>query len=103
MARVRIGHVNDFPDRRGVAVSVGGLRLAVFRVGSSVLAVADACSHRGFPLNDGTIVNCSVRCRTHGSCFDLRTGAVERGPASRAIAAYPAEIDGDDVTVELPD
>ncbi|HUI25003.1 MAG TPA: Rieske (2Fe-2S) protein, partial [Candidatus Kryptonia bacterium] len=103
MARVRIGNVADFPDQRGVAVSVGSLRLAVFRLGPAVFAVEDACSHRGFPLNDGSIVSGSVRCRTHGSCFNLRTGAVERGPAARAIVAYPAEIVGDQIEIALPD
>ena len=93
----------DFPDSRGVAIEIAGRRLAVFRLGDRVFAVDDRCSHRGFPLNDGTLGATSVRCRTHGACFNLESGAVERGPARRAIRTYRAEIVEGQVVIYLPE
>jgi nitrite reductase/ring-hydroxylating ferredoxin subunit len=103
MPRIRVGKLTDFPDRCGVAVAVGSRRLAVFRVGNDVYAIDDICSHRGFPLHDGLVNGGSVRCRTHGSCFRLASGAVERGPARRPVTCYKAEIIDDHVEVEVPD
>ena len=101
MTAVIVGALADFPDGRGVAVEIAGRRLAVIRCGDRVFALDDRCSHRGFPLFDGTIDQRSVRCRTHGACFDLATGAVLRGPARRAIRSYPTRIVDDCVVVEI--
>ena len=101
MAHIVVGSVTDFPDGRGVAVAVDGRRLAVFRLGDRVFAVDDRCSHRGFPLHDGTAEWTSVRCRTHGACFDLASGHVVRGPARRAVRAYRAEILDGQVVIDI--
>jgi 3-phenylpropionate/trans-cinnamate dioxygenase ferredoxin subunit len=101
MARVILGEVTEFRDGQGVAVEIAGRRLAVVRCGDRVFAIDDRCSHRGFPLHDGTIGHTSVRCRTHGACFDLASGAVLRGPARRAIRSYPTQIVDGRVVVEL--
>jgi 3-phenylpropionate/trans-cinnamate dioxygenase ferredoxin component len=84
-----------------VSVVVGGRRIAVFRVGERVLAVDDLCPHRGFPLHDGTVDGTTVRCRTHGSCFDLESGELRRGPANRGVHAYAARIVGGQVAVDV--
>jgi 3-phenylpropionate/trans-cinnamate dioxygenase ferredoxin subunit len=101
MAQMTIGPLTDFPDGRGVDVEVAGRRLAVFRIGDRVFAIDDRCTHRGFPLNDGVLEGMAVRCRTHGSCFDLASGAVVRGPARHPIRIYPVEIRDGQVTVEI--
>ena len=101
MARVVIGALRDFPDRCGVAVVIEGRRVAVFRIGDRVFAVDDRCAHRGFPLHDGTLDAASVRCRTHGACYDLASGAVLRGPARRPIRAYATEIVDGQVHIDV--
>jgi nitrite reductase/ring-hydroxylating ferredoxin subunit len=99
--RVVLGPLASFPDARGVPVSIGGVRIALFRVGERVFAVDDSCPHRGFPLNDGPVDGTTVRCRTHGSCFDLRSGELLRGPSARGVRAYAATIVDGQVAVEI--
>jgi nitrite reductase/ring-hydroxylating ferredoxin subunit len=101
--RAVVGMLTDFPEGRGMPIQVGRHRLAVFRVGESVFAVEDRCAHRGFPLHDGTLDGNTVSCRTHGACYELATGAVVRGPARRAIRAYPASVEDGQVVVEISD
>jgi nitrite reductase/ring-hydroxylating ferredoxin subunit len=101
MQRVLIGVLADLPDGRGIAIELGGRRLAVFRVGERVFASDDHCSHRGFPLHDGVLAGTSVRCRTHGAGFDLASGAVLCGPARRPIRVYPTQLVEGHVYVEL--
>jgi len=101
MAGVILGALADFPDGRGVGVEIAGRRVAVFRCGERVFAIDDRCSHRGFPLNDGVLEHTGVRCRTHGACFDLASGAVLRGPARRAVRVYATHIVDGQVVVEI--
>ncbi len=100
---IRIGPLTDFPEGRGVAARIANRRIAVFRMGAEVFAVENNCPHRNFPLHDGVMNAETVRCRTHGSCFNLRTGALICGPARRDIPAYPAAIVGDHIEIEIPD
>jgi nitrite reductase/ring-hydroxylating ferredoxin subunit len=101
--RIAIASLADLRDGHGVVVRVGGLRLAVFRVGDGVYVLDDVCPHRGFPLHDGVINAGSVQCRTHGSCFNLASGAVERGPAHRGVRTYPVAVVGDRIELDVGD
>jgi nitrite reductase/ring-hydroxylating ferredoxin subunit len=101
MARVVVASIADLPEQRGVPVRVGALRVALFRVGEGVFAVEDRCPHRDFPLHDGTIEAGTVRCRTHGSCFDLATGDLARGPARHGVRVFAAHVVAGRVELEI--
>jgi len=103
MPEIVVGALANFPEGKGTAVQVGNRRLAIFRLEQRLFAIDDRCPHRGFPLHDGAISESTVRCRTHGSCFDLASGEVLRGPATKPPRAYPARTENDQVLVELPD
>ena len=64
------------------------------RQDDSVVALADRCAHRGFPLSAGTVVGDAIRCGYHGFTYDGSgscTGipAQERIPKSIAVQAFP--------------
>jgi len=53
------------------------------------------CSHRGGPLDDGSVVDGCIECPWHGARFDLETGEVRRGPAAAPQPVYDVdESDG---------
>jgi len=62
-------------------------------------AIGNRCTHRGAPLHEGTVVGDCVECPWHGSLFDLATGAVERGPATRPQPQLQTRIEGGRVQV----
>ena len=101
MAQFDLGDLDNYSDGRGTPVEIAGRRLAVFRVGARMFALDDRCAHRGFPLHDGTIDEHTVRCRTHGACFDLTSGAVVRGPARRGVRSYAVAVVDGRVVVEI--
>jgi nitrite reductase/ring-hydroxylating ferredoxin subunit len=57
-----------------------------------VCAISSVCSHMGGPLDEGERDGDSVTCPWHGSRFDLRTGAVEGGPAVFPQPRYETRI-----------
>jgi nitrite reductase/ring-hydroxylating ferredoxin subunit len=77
----------------GAALLVG--EVAVFNVGGNVCATQAKCTHKGGPLNEGTLDGSTVTCPWHGSQFDVCTGAVLRGPAREPVKSYRVTLEGD--------
>ncbi len=57
-----------------------------------VCAISAICSHMGGPLDKGKRDGDVVVCPWHGSRFDLRTGAIEGGPAVFPQPRYETRI-----------
>jgi nitrite reductase/ring-hydroxylating ferredoxin subunit/uncharacterized membrane protein len=74
--------VDELSAAGPVGVQVGDTPVMLVRDGDEVLALHDRCSHRGCSLASGEIEDGAVVCPCHGSRFDLRSGAVQRGPAT---------------------
>lgn len=83
------------------AFEAGGQHIAVAHVDGNWYAFADACTHHDCPLADGQLEGVTIECDCHGSRFDVRTGAVVRGPATEPIRTYPVTIRAGRVVVDL--
>jgi nitrite reductase/ring-hydroxylating ferredoxin subunit len=74
--------VDELEGPDPVSVQVGDTPVLLVRDGDEVLALHDRCSHRGCSLAGGKIEDGAIVCPCHDSTFDLRTGAIRRGPAT---------------------
>jgi len=83
-----------------VRVTVDTMTVAVFNVGGVIYAVDAKCTHVGGPLDKGPVSGTTVTCPLHGSQFDLRTGAVVRGPAGRPVRCYRVREEPDGLAIE---
>jgi Rieske Fe-S protein len=61
--------------------------------------LANRCSHRGGPLADGDLSASCLRRPWHGSEFDLASGQVWRGPATRPQPVYEARMQNGNLRV----
>lgn len=82
----------DLVEGRPHAVTVAGLAVLLLRRGATVHAIANRCTHRGGPLDEGTVVGDCIECPWHGSRFALADGAIERGPATRPQPALEVRV-----------
>jgi nitrite reductase/ring-hydroxylating ferredoxin subunit len=53
-----------------------------------LVALANRCSHAGWPIDEGEIADGCIMCPHHGSMFRLRDGTVVRGPAASPQPRY---------------
>jgi 3-phenylpropionate/trans-cinnamate dioxygenase ferredoxin subunit len=84
-----------------LGVAVGEAPVAIAGLAGDWFAVADACTHAGCAFSeDADLVDGVIVCNCHGSEFDLRTGAVVRGPAERPVRTYPVRVRGAWLEVE---
>ncbi len=101
---VKVGKVGDFREGRGVAVPVGGRKVAIFKVGGQWRAIQDRCPHMGASLADGRVQDGRVTCHWHGWRFDLESGqGDQRSKQWLCAQVYEVKIEGDEVYVLRPD
>ena len=90
--------VADVPP--GSTVLLGDV--AVFNFDGAFYATQARCTHRQGPLYEGALQGPVLTCPWHGARFDIRTGAVLRGPATVPLTTYTVTIEGGVGRVEVP-
>lgn len=94
--------LSTLDDAQPVHVVVDDVPVCVVKIGDTVYAVYDTCSHQRWSLADGgTVWGESVECSLHGATFNLATGAAETLPATAPIPTFAVKVDGDDVTIDV--
>jgi nitrite reductase/ring-hydroxylating ferredoxin subunit len=65
-------------------------RIAVARVDGRLYAFDDLCTcgDETCPLSGGLLTGTTLMCQCHGSRFDVTTGAVINGPATKPLNGY---------------
>ncbi len=98
-----VAPLDQFPEGSGLRVEAAGHRIAMFRIGDTVYAVGDRCSHAEASLAEGEVFDTEVECPRHGSTFDLVTGEPRTLPATRPVPVYAAEVVDGDVYLTIDD
>jgi 3-phenylpropionate/trans-cinnamate dioxygenase ferredoxin component len=101
MAFEKVTTLADLEDATPRRVEVDGVPVCLVRLGDTVKAVHDTCSHQQWSLADGMVWDNGIECSLHGSTFDLDTGAPSSLPASKAIPTFPVQLDGDAVLIDV--
>jgi len=101
--QIALGSVAKLPEGRGIRVDYGEHRVAVFRIGESVYAIGDRCSHAEASLADGELFGLDVECPRHGSEFNLETGKPASFPATKPVPIYDIRVEGDEAFLVIED
>ena len=101
---VPVAKMDDVPDGGMKQVVVKGDLVGLYRVGESVYAIGDICTHEETYLTEGEFdpEELEVECPLHGSRFNVETGAVRILPATKPEPSYPVKIEGDLILVGSP-
>ena len=95
MRQVRIGHLSEFPEKRGRVFRLGDLELALFRLSDgSVKAIENRCPHKNGKLSEGIVCDHHVYCPLHDWKIDLHDGLVQ-APDEGCVATYATSVDGE--------
>ncbi len=93
------GMAAEIPDGRAVIlVPPEGERIAVFREGAKIYAVANACRHQGGPLGEGRILDGCIVCPWHGFQYRPEDGC-SPPPYTEKVPTYRTRIIGGRVFV----
>lgn len=88
--------------RPWLPLTVDRVHLVVASVDGEFYAVEDRCTHAGCAFSDeADLTGPDIICNCHGSEFDIRTGAVLRGPAEEPVRSIPVRLAGEDIEIDL--
>lgn len=90
---------SQLPQRRPLRVVVADTPVLLLRDGEEIFAIHDRCSHRGCSLSDGELDGSQIVCGCHGSRFEVRDGALRRGPATAPQPAFETRLSDDRVEI----
>lgn len=96
-----IGDESMVEDDDVIQVSVGGSRLAVYKISETVYVTDDRCTHQEASLADGYLDGRTIECPRHQGVFDVCTGKALGAPLEHDLRTYPARVDGGRVLVDL--
>jgi len=88
----QVASISELPENGRLSAIVDDTPVLLVRVGGSIYAIEDACSHDGQPLTDGRIALGQISCPRHGAKFDLATGNALCMPATEAIRVFEVEL-----------
>jgi nitrite reductase/ring-hydroxylating ferredoxin subunit len=97
---IRVGNSKDVAAGQMRVFDVAGTKVNVTNVDGHLYAFDDTCTHAGCSLAKGKLEGTTVTCACHRSQFNVTSGAVLRGPATRPVRSRSAQLDGDDLLVE---
>ena len=97
----RIEEIESGDARR---FDVGGLRIALVRIGDDFYAIGDRCTHEDYSLAEGEVWEdeLELECPRHGSTFSLTTGEAASLPATTAVPVYEVNVSEGEVAVLVP-
>ncbi|MCL5292941.1 MAG: Rieske (2Fe-2S) protein [Actinobacteria bacterium] len=82
-------------------VEVAGLEVLLANVDGKFYAINNVCTHRQCPLTAGSLSGKVITCACHASKFDITTGDVLSGPATRAEPSYRVTVEDGIIAVDV--
>jgi len=90
----------DVPTDKMKSVEVNGKSILLANVGDEYYAIGDKCTHRSCKLSKGKLIGEIVKCPCHGSRFNVKTGEVIGGPATKPEPRYEVKIEEDQIKIK---
>jgi 3-phenylpropionate/trans-cinnamate dioxygenase ferredoxin subunit len=101
MSFVAIAQVDQIPAGTMKSLIVKGNTILVVNIKGDFYAIGNKCTHFGGDLAKGKLEGSIVTCPRHGSQFDVISGNLVKGPATKGEPVYKVRIEGQSVEVEI--
>jgi nitrite reductase/ring-hydroxylating ferredoxin subunit len=96
-----LGNERDLPAGEMKVVKARGREILLIRTGTGVYALDNFCIHNGCRLEHGRLDGERLRCPCHSSVFDVKTGEVVDGPATRPQPVYTVTLRNSEIFLSL--
>ena len=101
MSFIKAASTKDIPSQGMTGVTVKDTPVLIANVNGKYFAIGNECTHKGCTLSDGQLEDNNVTCPCHGSTFDVKTGKVVSGPATKPEPSFPVKVEKDQILVSV--
>lgn len=91
----------EIPEGKMKLVDVAGVSVLLANVAGEYYAIGNKCTHRGCKLSSGVLNGETVKCPCHKSVFNVKTGEVVHGPASKPEPRYAVKVEEEQILVSV--
>lgn len=98
---VNVLSTNEIKPGQMKGVEAGNKKILVVNLIGKFYAIGDVCMHSGCSLSEGTLVGENVECPCHGSTYDVKTGNVIEGPATKPEPTFDVKTEGNRVFIKV--
>ena len=99
MPWVPVAKLADVRPGDVIAVTAGGLEIALGRDGERLFAVQRRCLHQGGDLANGIVARNHLVCPHHGWRFSTTTGCLDAA-SHVCLVKYAVRVSGDQIEIE---
>ena len=100
MSWIRVASAKDLQDDEVMALTVSGVRVALYRSEGEFFATDNRCTHAEALMSDGYLEDGCIECPLHQARFDIRTGKAMCAPATVDLRTHVVRREGDDIFLE---
>jgi nitrite reductase/ring-hydroxylating ferredoxin subunit len=98
----KVGSTTDIPPGKMITVpGIDRVDVCVLNLDGKYFAVSNICTHKGAPLNRGSLKGKYLVCPWHKANFRVEDGRAF-WPAERALRRFEIKVEGDNVYVKVP-
>ena len=101
MAFVKAVLKKEIPAGKMKAVDVVGVSVLLANIAGEYYAIGNKCTHRGCKLSSGVFEGDTVKCPCHKSVFNVKTGEVVHGPASKPAIKHAVKVEEEQILVSV--
>ena len=91
----------EIPAGKMKAVDVVGVSVLLANIAGEYYAIGNKCTHRACKLSSGIFEGETVKCPCHKSFFNVKTGEVVYGPASKPEPKYAVKVKEERILVSV--
>jgi len=99
LQHTKFGYAKDLPMGDMKVVKAGDREILLVKLETGIYALDNFCTHGGCRLGYGKLEGETIRCLCHGSVFNVKTGEVLGGPATRPQPTYNVILKDGEVTI----
>ena len=96
---IRVASASDLQDDEVLGLTVGGARIALYRIEGEFYATDNRCTHAEALMSEGYLEDGCIECPLHQARFDIRTGAALCAPATEPLRTYPVKREGEEIYI----
>ena len=90
----KVASKNELQEGSMIRVETKGRQIVLSMVEGKIYAIDAVCTHRGGPLEQGSLAGYNLKCPWHYAVFDVRNGKVsDRTVWATNLNSYPVKVD----------
>jgi nitrite reductase/ring-hydroxylating ferredoxin subunit len=101
MTVFKLFSAEDLKPNQMKAADAAGKSVLVVNLAGTFYALGNKCTHMNCSLSNGRLKGENIQCPCHGSIFNVKTGEVVGGPASKPEPKYDVKVENGQVMISI--